>query len=184
MVMISTLQAVVRIERVKVPGICLKCRGCWEASPMTPFPTKCSSSGLSEHPVPTSVFAYPTACNRDRAQAGEGQRERESQILKQPPGFELSAQCRARTHEPRDHDLSRSRMLNRLSHPAPAAPGSLPYLAPWPLSLVPGPLFTEQLGGLELQETGPVRTFKTWSLDTGVVSLSWLLSIMQQQTRE
>ena len=29
MVMISTLQAVVRIERIKVPGICLKCRGCW-----------------------------------------------------------------------------------------------------------------------------------------------------------
>ena len=29
---------------------------------------------------------------RDRAQAGEGQRERESQNLKQAPGFELSAQ--------------------------------------------------------------------------------------------
>ena len=30
------------------------------------------------------------------------------------------AQCRARTHGLRDHDLNQSRMLNRLSHPGTA----------------------------------------------------------------
>ena len=44
-------------------------------------------------------------------------RERETQNLKQAPGSELSAQSRrgARTHGPRDHDLSQSRTLNRLT---------------------------------------------------------------------
>ena len=46
-------------------------------------------------------------------------RERETQNLKQAPGSELLARARrgARTHGPRDHDLSRSRMLHRLSQP-------------------------------------------------------------------
>ena len=46
-------------------------------------------------------------------------RERETQNLKQAPGSERSAQSptRGSTHGPRDHDLSRSQQLNRLSHP-------------------------------------------------------------------
>ena len=56
---------------------------------------------------------------RERVRAGEGQRERETQNLKQAPGSELSAQARhgAGTHKLSDYDLSRSRMLNCLSHP-------------------------------------------------------------------
>ena len=38
---------------------------------------------------------------RDRAQAGEEQRERETQNLKQAPGSELSAQSRTRDSNPR-----------------------------------------------------------------------------------
>ena len=38
------------------------------------------------------------------------------------------ARSRARIHEPRDHDLSRSQMLNRLSHPGTPGP-LLIYLA-------------------------------------------------------
>ena len=60
----------------------------------------------------------------ERARAGEGKRETETQILKQAPGSELSAQSPtwAWTHEPWDHDPSQSRTLNRLSHPsAPVA---------------------------------------------------------------
>ena len=51
---------------------------------------------------------------RDRALAGEGQRERE---MKQASGSELSVQSVMRGLYPwmQDHDLSRSRMLNRLS---------------------------------------------------------------------
>ena len=51
----------------------------------------------------------------ERARAGEGQREKETQNLKQAPGSELSAQSPARG--PRGHDLSQSRMLNQMSHP-------------------------------------------------------------------
>ena len=51
---------------------------------------------------------------------GEGQRERETQNPKQVPGSELSAQSPTRGSNSRavrsDHDLSRSRTLNRLSH--------------------------------------------------------------------
>ena len=57
---------------------------------------------------------------RDRAQVGEGQRKRETQNRKQAPGCEPSAHRArrgARTHGPRDRDLSRSRTLNRLRHP-------------------------------------------------------------------
>ena len=54
--------------------------------------------------------------------AGEGQREGETQNPKQAPGSELSAQVRHGGHEPQDHDLSWSQMLNQLSHP-----GALEY---------------------------------------------------------
>ena len=54
---------------------------------------------------------------KDRARAGEGQRERETQNLKQAPGCQHRARRWARTHGLQDHDLSRSQMLNQLSHP-------------------------------------------------------------------
>ena len=62
---------------------------------------------------------------RDRVQAGEGQRERETQNLKQAPGSELSAQSPTRGLNSWDHDLSRSRMFNLLSYPG--APRSIRY---------------------------------------------------------
>ena len=46
---------------------------------------------------------------------GEEQREEETQNLKQALGSKPSAQ--SPTHKLQDHDLSRSRMPNRLSHP-------------------------------------------------------------------
>ena len=57
---------------------------------------------------------------RDRAWVGEGQRERgrhriQSRLL--GPSCQHRAWRGAWTHRPRDHDLSRSRTLNRLSHP-------------------------------------------------------------------
>ena len=52
---------------------------------------------------------------------GERKRERETQNPKQAPGSELSPQSPTQGSNSRtvrsDHDLSRSRMLNRLSHP-------------------------------------------------------------------
>ena len=56
---------------------------------------------------------------RDRAQAGEGQREQETQNLKQfqAPSCWHRAQRGAQTHELRDHNLSGSWVLNQLSHP-------------------------------------------------------------------
>ena len=55
---------------------------------------------------------------RDRAQAGQGKRERETQNPKQAPDSELPAQSPTgtRTHELQDHDLSQSQSLNPLSH--------------------------------------------------------------------
>ena len=57
--------------------------------------------------------------DRERAWTREGQRERETQNPKQAPssGCQHRAQRGARTHGVWDHDLSRSQMLNRLSHP-------------------------------------------------------------------
>ena len=53
-------------------------------------------------------------------QAGEGgaerEKEREREYPKQAPHCQHGARCGARTHEPQDHDLNQSRMLNRLSH--------------------------------------------------------------------
>ena len=68
------------------------------------------------------TFIYFWETERDRALVGERQRERDTQSLKQAPGSELSAQlfraqCGAWTHEPWDHDLSRSQTLTWLSHP-------------------------------------------------------------------
>ena len=48
---------------------------------------------------------------------GEGQRERETQNLKQVLGSEHRARRGARTHQLRGHDLSRGWTLHRLSHP-------------------------------------------------------------------
>ena len=60
---------------------------------------------------------------RNRAQAGEGQRKRETQNPKQASGSELSAQSlMARTQELGDHDLSWSRTLNQLSHAGTPGP--------------------------------------------------------------
>ena len=55
---------------------------------------------------------------REQAQAGEGQRERETQIWSRLQALTCQhrAWCRARTQEPWDHDLSRSQALNLLSH--------------------------------------------------------------------
>ena len=80
---------------------------------------------LSHPGAPKFFFnVYLFLRQRDRAWTGEGQREREAQNPKQAPA--PSCQPRAwrgaRTHRPRDRDLSRSRTLNRLSHPgAPCA---------------------------------------------------------------
>ena len=56
-----------------------------------------------------------------RERDGVGGTEREGdKTLKQASGSELSAQSprrEAQIHEPGDHDLSRGRMLNQLSHP-------------------------------------------------------------------
>ena len=63
---------------------------------------------------------------KDRARAGEGQREREKHRIWsrfQALNYQHRAQCRAWTHKLRGHDLSQSQMLNRLSHlraPSPA----------------------------------------------------------------
>ena len=50
---------------------------------------------------------------------GEGQKEKETQNPKQAQAMTCQhrAQYGARTHEPRDHDLSQSQMFNPLSHP-------------------------------------------------------------------
>ena len=47
----------------------------------------------------------------------------------QVPSCQHRARCRARTHGTRDHDLSRSRSLNRLSHPG--APQTCFFRGPW-----------------------------------------------------
>ena len=54
---------------------------------------------------------------RERVQAGEGQREQEAESRAGSRLWALSkASRRPWTHEPWDHALSRSQMLNRLSH--------------------------------------------------------------------
>ena len=51
--------------------------------------------------------------------------------------YQHRARHGARTHGPRDHDLSRSRMLNRLSHPGTPQSGFRSPASP-PLSPLPG----------------------------------------------
>ena len=50
-------------------------------------------------------------------QAGEGQTDRGAEDLKQALCEQRKARCGAQTHEPRDHDLSQSQVLNQLSQP-------------------------------------------------------------------
>ena len=66
-----------------------------------------------------NVYSFLRERHRDREQAGEGQRERGRHRIQsrlQAPSCQHRARCRARTHEPRDCDLSQSRTFNRLSH--------------------------------------------------------------------
>ena len=74
-----------------------------------------------------SLFFFIYLLLRDRARTGEEQRERETQNPKQlqAPSCQHRARRGARTHEPRDGELSRSWMLNRLSSPG----------TPWSYSL-------------------------------------------------
>ena len=78
------------------------------------------------HPgAPTFIHFWEM--ERDRAWAGEGQRERQTIIRSrlQPLSCQHRAWRGARTCEPRDHDLSQNGKLNRLSHAG----------APWGYSL-------------------------------------------------
>ena len=54
---------------------------------------------------------------REKARAGEGQRERETEDPKRAKHWQQRAPGEARTHRSWDRDLSRSRRLNRPSHP-------------------------------------------------------------------
>ena len=61
------------------------------------------------------IFIFES--ERKREWAGKGQREKETQNLKQAPGCQHRAWHRAWTHDSQDHDLSQSQALNQLSHP-------------------------------------------------------------------
>ena len=66
------------------------------------------------------MFLFIFEGERDRAWAGEEQRERGRHRIwsrLQAPSHQPRAGRGARTHELGDHDLSRSRTLSRLSHP-------------------------------------------------------------------
>ena len=68
------------------------------------------------------MFVYFSETEKDRAWAGEGQRERHTHRIwsRLPaPSCEHRAQCGAWTHESWDHDLNWSWTPNRLSHPTP-----------------------------------------------------------------
>ena len=92
---------------------------------------------LGIYPKETKTFIFIFCLlifknKRDRAWAGEGQREREPQNPKQAPGSELSAQSPTQgSHRPRDHDLSRSWTLNRLSHPGTPYSRVISDFQPW-----------------------------------------------------
>ena len=70
------------------------------------------------------MFMYIWEKERDSAWVEEGQRVPETIGSRlQAPSCQHRARRGARTHEPWDHDLSRSRLLNLLSHPgAPRRP--------------------------------------------------------------
>ena len=66
------------------------------------------------------TFIYFWERERNRVQAGVGQRKRGGHRIGsrlRAPSCQPRARHGARTHEPWDHDLSRSRTLNRLSPP-------------------------------------------------------------------
>ena len=64
------------------------------------------------------MFIYFWDSERQNVSRGGAEREGDRiQSSLQALSCQRRAQCGARTHEPRDHDLSRSRMLNRWSHP-------------------------------------------------------------------
>ena len=65
------------------------------------------------------MFLFIFQTERDRERVREGQRERDTQNLKQASGSELAAQnpMQGWTQEPWDHDLTRSRKLKRLNNP-------------------------------------------------------------------
>ena len=80
----------------------------------TPFDPNFTSFYLKK------IFFYIYLFLRDRARAGEGQRERGRHRIRsrlQAPSCQHRAPRGARTREPRNHDLSRSERLKRLSHP-------------------------------------------------------------------
>ena len=69
------------------------------------------------------VFIY--FWERERAWMGKGQRERGRHRVRsrpQAPSCQPRAQRGAWTHKPRDHDVSRSQTLKRLSHPGAPIP--------------------------------------------------------------
>ena len=76
---------------------------------------------LKLYPFLMFLFNFEREREREREseRMGEGQRERETRIWSrlQALSCQHRAQHGAQTHEPRDYDLSRSRMLNWLSHP-------------------------------------------------------------------
>ena len=59
-----------------------------------------------------SLFYYYYLVLRDRAWAGQGQRERETQNPKQAPCCQHGARCGAQTPEPRDPDLNQNQELD------------------------------------------------------------------------
>ena len=64
------------------------------------------------------IFEREGGGGRQRKHKGEGQRGRHNVPSRfQAPSCQHRVRRRARTHEPRDHDLSQSPRLDRLSHP-------------------------------------------------------------------
>ena len=103
----------------------------------------------------------------ERAWAGKGQREMETENLKQSTCHQSKAQHGARTQEPWDSDLSWSQMFNWLSHPgALRVRFSVVFC-----SSVPGPFLgvmchnVEKLSKLEIY-WGHVQVTRRWSRRT------------------
>ena len=96
-------------------GSAVSSQGCRPAL-QTKSSRHCTLFCPSKHPsLPANIFlvyffinVYIFLRERDRAQEGQWQRERETQNPKQAPGSELLPQSpmRGSNHEPQDHDLS------------------------------------------------------------------------------
>ena len=71
------------------------------------------------------LFIFET--ERDRHEQGRGRERGRHRIRSRPQALSCQHRARhgARTHRPRDRDLSRSRTLNRLSHPGAPTPDQL-----------------------------------------------------------